>query len=491
MSQACAPIIDELLKLKEKQHVSFHMPGHKHGNFLDEKLVELIGLECFKADQTEIEGLDNLHLPVGMIAQAQRLAAEAFGAKKSYFLVNGSTSGIQAMLMASFEIGDQIILPRNIHVSVIYGLIQLGLKPIFINPVFNEKYRIFEGITPQQVEEAFKVNSEAKGILLVNPNYFGICVEIENIIKVAHQYGKIVLVDEAHGAHLYFNKNLPVSALKAGADLVTTSIHKTMGSLTQTAILHVGGEKVNMAKLEVALQMVQTTSPSYPLMASIDGARRKMFSDGGQALDTLMLQIDTFREKIKVLDGCNFFALEDLNINGELEPTKIVLNFSEADYSVNEIGTILREQYLIEYELILEDNIVFLAAVGNQENDFNRLADALGKILNSRIPNDSFLNKRIPNYSMTIDYNFSIPKPEMTPREAWFSPWEEVAIKECINRISAQWLAPYPPGIPVLIPGEVITEEIIKYLLDIVDLGIQIQGAADGTMKTLRVVLKE
>jgi arginine decarboxylase len=489
MNQAYAPIIDELLKLKKKQHISFHMPGHKHGNFLDEKLVELIGLECFKADQTEIEGLDNLHLPVGIISQSQKLAAEAFGAKNSYFLVNGSTSGIQAMLMASFEPGDHIILPRNIHVSVIYGLIQLGLKPIFINPVFNEKYRIFEGITPQQVEEAIRANSKAKGILLVNPNYFGICIEIEHIIKVAHQYGKLVLVDEAHGAHLYFNEKLPINALKAGADLVTTSIHKTMGSLTQTAILHVGGENVNLAKLEVALQMFQTTSPSYPLMASIDGARRKMFFNGGQALDALMLQINAFREKIKPLDGCNFLVFEDLNINGQLEPTKLVLNFSEADYSANEIGTILREQYLIEYELILEDNIVFLAAVGNQENDFHQLADALEKILDSRIPNYSCLNKRSPNFN-TNDYKFLIPRSEITPREAWFSPWEEVAIEESINRISAQWLAPYPPGIPILIPGEVITKETIKYLLDIVEMGIQIQGAADGTMKTLRVVQK-
>lgn len=487
MDQNSLPIITALKANIAKGNTSFHMPGHKNGKFLDEEFLNLVGTGLHQIDITEIPGLDNLHVPQGIIKEAQALAAEAFGGDKSYFLVNGSTAGIQAMLLAGFDPGDEIIIPRNVHVSILYGIIQAGLKPIYINPIFNEKFNIYEGITGEQIEKALLSNPLAKGILLVNPSYLGICLkDLENIITAIHNYGKLVLVDEAHGAHLYFNRNLPTPALTAGADMVTLSAHKTMGSLTQTAILHIKGSRVNRARLESALDIVQSTSPSYPLMASLDCARRKMFFQGEEALDKIIYQGNDLKARINKIASCKCLEQEDLKIKGTIDPTKILVNFANSYLTADEVGRILREEYHIEVELILGENILFLTSVGNTVNDFEKLGDALEEI-HKKLSEIRTQGDKLDK-GMRIKVPKSLPIQAMIPREAWFSSWEEVPFKDSLNRISAQWLAPYPPGIPLLVPGEVISEEVLLYIEYLVNQGVEIQGAADPRLKTLRVL---
>lgn len=483
MDQKSLPLITALKVNKAKNNTSFHMPGHKYGKFLDEEFLSLTGTGLHQIDITEIPGVDNLHVPQGVIREAQELAAEAFGADKSYFLINGSTSGIQAMLLAGFNPGDEIIIPRNVHVSVLYGIIQVGLKPIYINPVFNEKFKIYEGITKEQIEKTIISYPKAKGVLLVTPSYLGVCLkEFKNVISTIHDYDKLVLVDEAHGAHLYFNNKLPISALEGGADMTTVSAHKTMGSLTQSAFLHVKGSRVNIPRLESALNIVQSTSPSYPLMASLDGARRKMFIDGEKAIDKLIPAADAIRIKINNIEGCQCLGEKDLNIKAGIDPTKILVNFQESNLTAVEIAEKLREDYHIENEFILGDNILFLAAVGNTPEDFDKLSNALEEIINGS------KEMRTAMERVTIEAPKYLPKQAVIPREAWFAPWEEVSLKNCLNRISAQWLAPYPPGIPVLVPGEVITEEVLLYIDYLLSQGVEIHGGANQAQKNLRVL---
>ncbi|MEO0968612.1 MAG: aminotransferase class I/II-fold pyridoxal phosphate-dependent enzyme, partial [Cyanobacteria bacterium J06639_18] len=303
LSQTKTPLLDTLWEYANKPHAPFYTPGHKLGKGISSQLKEYFGQAVFKADLPELTDLDNLFAPGGVIQEAQQLAAEAFGASHTWFLVNGSTCGIEAAILANCNQGDKIILPRNVHSSVISGLILSGAIPIFIQPEYDPVLDIAHGVTPHSVEVALKQHPDAKAVMVVYPTYYGTCGDITAIANLTHKYNVPLLVDEAHGAHFAFHPELPISALAAGADLSVQSIHKTLGAMTQASMLHVRGNKIDIERISRSLQLVQSTSPNYLLMASLDAARQQMAVDGKELMSRTLQLAREARSRISKIPG--------------------------------------------------------------------------------------------------------------------------------------------------------------------------------------------
>ena len=297
------PLVSILQQLSQRQETAFYAPGHKKGQGIASSLVELLGTKVFTADLPELPELDNLFAPAGVIKRAQELAAQTFGSDETWFLVNGSTSGVIAAILATCKPGDKIILPRNSHQSAISGLILSGALPIFLNPVYDEQWDLAYSITPAALNLALKEHSDVKAIFITSPTYQGVTGHLEEMVQIAHSQGIPLIVDEAHGAHFTFHPSLPPSALSLGADLVIQSTHKVLGSLTQSSMLHLQGDKIDGTRVNRALQLVQSTSPSYILLASLDAARAQMAQDGEWLLSRTIELAECARDSIKEIEG--------------------------------------------------------------------------------------------------------------------------------------------------------------------------------------------
>jgi arginine/lysine/ornithine decarboxylase len=382
LDQNSAPLWEALVDFCAKKQVSFHTPGHKHGQGLDEELLLLTGFGLGRIDVTELPGLDNLHYPRGAIREAQSLAAQACGAKQSFFLVNGASCGIQAMVLACCSPGDKLIIPRDAHVSVHTALILSGVEPIYLYPEIDSDSGVILGITVEHLQRTLEKHPEVKALLLVNPNYYGICSDMVGLIRVAKSFGKPVLVDEAHGAHLYFHNQLPPSAGEMGADLWVQSTHKMTTSLTQTGLLHVGSDKVDVKRIQAALSIVQSTSPSYLLMGSIDIARRQMATRGKQIFDQLLSQVSNVRRRLAAVPGVKFFETQKLPTGKgfSCDPLKLLLNFEELGLTGIEAAQMLRDAFDIECELADTKNVLLVFGPGNIEEDFLKLSEACLKL---------------------------------------------------------------------------------------------------------------
>ena len=303
MNQNQTPLLDAIISNAKRPHAPFYTPGHKQGKGISSKLANYFGKAVFRADLTELTELDCLFAADGVIQQAQQLAAEAFGSSQTWFLVNGSTCGIEAAILATCHDGDKIILPRNVHSSVISGLILAGAIPIFINPEYDATLDIAHSITIQNLEKALQKHPDAKAVMMVYPTYYGVCGDIKAIAKLTHEYNIPLLVDEAHGAHFAFHPELPISALNAGADLTVQSIHKTLGAMTQASMLHIQGNRININRINKALQLTQSTSPSYILLASLDAARQQIALHGKELLTQTLQLAEKARKYIHKIPG--------------------------------------------------------------------------------------------------------------------------------------------------------------------------------------------
>ncbi|MHB1392092.1 MAG: aminotransferase class I/II-fold pyridoxal phosphate-dependent enzyme [Clostridia bacterium] len=476
------PILKSLIVYRNENAVSFHMPGHKKGSILKKAGIEFLSGDLFALDTTEVPGIDNLHCPESAILNAQRLAAEAFGADHSFFLVNGTTSGIYSMIMAAANPGDKIIIPRNCHRSV-YGAVILGrLVPVYIEPEIDDVLGIAMGIKPETIEYILEKHWDAKAVVITNPTYYGACSDLKKIAELTHEKGMLLLVDEAHGSHFGFNERLPMSALASGADMTAQSIHKTLSAMTQSSMLHVKSKRVDIEKLKLFLQLTQTTSPSHILLASLDAARYIMQESGRELLEDVIAWSNWARNEINSIAGLYCLASDRIGKYGiaDLDPTRITVNFSAAGISGTKAEAILRKDFKIQVEMADLYNIVALTTIGNHQVDYDRLVDALKDI--AKTPGSG---KTVVKSTADL---LKLPELSILPWEAVYCEKEQVEASDGIGRVCGEMIIPYPPGIPVLMPGEVITREAYEYLKLCVQQGIKINGATDAKLEKIYVI---
>lgn len=480
LDQAKTPLLDALKAYTSSNHTPFYTPGHKRGRGISAKLAQYFGTNVFQADLPELPELDNLFAPQGVIKAAQELAADAFGASYTWFLVNGSTCGITAAILATCTAGDKIILPRNVHQSAIAGLILSGATPIFVNPEYDPLLDITYSITLEGVEAVLKQHSDAKAVMMVYPTYDGVCGDVEAIANLTHKYNIPLLVDEAHGAHFDFHPNLPKSALAAGADLTVQSIHKTLGALTQASMLHVHpSSRIDIDRLSKSLQLVQSTSPSYLLLASLDAARQQMAIQGKHLMSRTLQLAEIARRKISQISGLSVLELT--------HPTPGFVDLDKTRLTVNVSGLGLTgfaaDEILVELDVIAElpspQNLTFIISLGNTEADIEKLVQAF-----TTLATEYKQDKQI----VTSDRPDKIASLAITPRQAFYAPTETLPIEQTCDRICGELVCPYPPGIPILMPGEIVTQEALTYLQQTQQLGGFISGCADSSLKTLKVI---
>lgn len=481
--QVRTPLLDALQECSRKPHTPFYAPGHKRGQGISDLLVNCLGKQVFQADLPELPELDNLFAPQGVIQAAQELAAEAFGAEQTWFLANGSTSGVVAAILATCSSGDKIVLPRNAHQSAIAGLILSGAIPIFVNPEYDATLDIAHCMTPQSVANALAEHPETKAVLLLSPTYDGVCGDVAAIAHLVHQYDIPLLVDEAHGAHFAFHPDLPTSALAAGADLVVQSTHKVLSALTQASMLHGQGKRVDRDRVSKALQLVQSTSPSYLLLASLDAARQQMATQGKSLMTRTLALADAARIQMGQIPQLSVLSSDQAGTAGfvELDRTRLTVTVAQLGLDGFTADEILHQTLGVTAEYPSLHHLTFIISLGNTEQDIAQLIQAC-QTLAAQPTRKAPLPHSIPPLP------HSIPPLPLTPRQAFFSPTETVSIVQAVDRLSAELVCPYPPGIPILMPGERITAVALAYLQQVQRIGGFISGCADCTLQTLKVV---
>ncbi|WP_461201150.1 aminotransferase class I/II-fold pyridoxal phosphate-dependent enzyme [Anoxybacillus sp. TBDG-1] len=483
MSQYETPLFTGLLEHIKKNPIQFHIPGHKKGAGMDEQFRSFIGENALAMDLINIGPLDDLHQPKGMIKRAQQLAAEAFGADYTFFSVQGTSGAIMTMVMSVAGPGDKIIVPRNVHKSVMAAIVFSGATPIFVHPEIDKELGISHGITPEAVEAALKQHPDAKGVLVINPTYFGIAGDLKRIVDIAHAYGIPVLVDEAHGVHIHFHEDLPLSAMQAGADMAATSVHKLGGSMTQSSILNVKEGLVSPKRVQAILSMLTTTSTSYLLLASLDVARKRLATEGHELAEQAIRLANETRKQINDIDYLYCVGKEIIGTKAtfDYDPTKLIISVKELGLTGYEVEKWLRERYNIEVELSDLYNILCIITSGDTERETSVLVEAL-RHLSNEFRHQAEVGKK-PKVLLP-----DIPVLALTPRDAFYSETEVVPFDESAGRIIAEFVMVYPPGIPIFIPGEIITEENLNYIRKNIEVGLPVQGPEDDTLRTLRVI---
>lgn len=474
-----APIYEALKWYKNQRIVPFDVPGHKQGRG-NKQLKEFLGEDCLSVDVNSMKPLDNLCHPTSVIKEAEELAAEAFGADSAFFMVNGTTSAVQAMIMSVCKEGDKIIMPRNVHRSAINSLILIGANPIYINPGIHKRLGISLGMSLKDIEDAIKEHPDAKAVFVNNPTYYGICSDLREIVKLAHSQGMYVLVDEAHGTHFYFDKRLPVSAMEAGADMAAVSIHKTGGSLTQSSMLLMKNEKINPHYVRTIINLTQTTSGSYLLLSSLDIARRNLALHGEEIFEEVVSIAEYARSEINKIGGYYAFSKEIVNGDNvfDFDITKLTVNTLDVGLAGIEAYDILRDDYGIQIELGDIGNILSIISVGDTRYNIERLVSALSEI------------KRIHTKDKKgiFDHEYINPIVKKSPKEAFYAEKESILISESEGRITGEFVMCYPPGIPILAPGELITKEAIECILASKEKGSLITGPEDMDINEIQVL---
>ncbi len=492
MDQSKTPYFQSLLDYVDAGVIPFHTPGHKQGIGMDLAFREFVGDNLCAIDLTPMPGIDDLLQPTESLLEAQQLAAEAYGADRSYFLINGSTSGNQCMMMAAVNPGDKLAVPRNSHKSMLGGLVMSGAEPVYMQPVVDESLHMDHCVTPETVEQTLREHPDVKCVYLVTPTYYGVAADLKAIVKIARAAGKLVLVDEAWGPHFHFHPDLPLSATAAKADLVVNSTHKMLSAFSQCAMLHQIGPRVRVDRLEGVLRMFLSTSPNLPMIASLDVARKQMAVDGLELLSRTIELAQETRKKLNAIDGVYCFGEEMKGRPGvfDLDPTKVTITVKDLGYTGYEASAILRRRYNVQVELADLFNVVALFTIGTSQEAADRLVQGVAEMAREDRPVDIFspsgiLERRLKTGSYKLP---KIPPMRMLPREAFLAETEAVRFKQSKGRICAETISPYPPGIPVISPGEEVTDEIIEYLSLEIKAGVRMQGPYDRELKRIRVV---
>lgn len=511
--QFTAPISKAMEAYAGDGALAFHTPGHKQGLGAHPLLKRLITEAGLRQEVSLMEELDDLHEPAGCIKEAQELAAELWGARESLFVINGTTGAIQAMLVGTLSPGDKVLVPRNAHRSIIGGIILAGVVPIYIQPEIDTRLGIAMGLSVATVKQAIKEHPEAKALVAVYPTYYGFCCDLQRIGALLHEANMLLLVDEAHGAHLRFGKELPKQAIELGADVAAQSTHKLLGSMTQTSMLHIGSNRVEAERIRQAASLLQSTSPNQLLLASLDIARLQMAQEGTQRVNRAVELAQWLRKKINEIPGLYCPGKEiwagqeagqlmagskDLSDVGAvaLDWAKVTVNLAGLDISGQEAELLLRHQWKVQCELSDPENLLFIISMADTQREADRLLQVLQELAvkhlatktankdDSDIAEEQYC-KKADNLCHMAEMPVAVQR--MKPREAFFAPIRTVALEKAIGCICGETIAFYPPGIPVLCPGEEITEALVEYIRFYQAKGMRLSGAVDSTLGTIRV----
>lgn len=478
IDQDRAPVYEALQKFREMRVVPFDVPGHKHGKGNPE-LTEFLGERCVSIDVNSMKPLDNLCHPVSVIREAELLAADAFGAAHAFLMVGGTTSSVQSMVLSTCKRGDKIILPRNVHRSVINALVLCGAIPVYVNPQVDQRLGISLGMQREQVADAIAQNPDAVAVLVNNPTYYGICSDLKAIVRMAHEAGMLCLVDEAHGTHFYFGEHMPVSAMAAGADMASVSMHKSGGSLTQSSLL-LTGEGVNPGHVRQIINLTQTTSGSYLLMSSLDISRRNLVRRGRQVFARVAKMAEYAREEINAAGGYYAFGRELINGNSifDFDPTKLSVHTRDIGLAGIEVYDILRDEYDIQIEFGDIGNILAYLSIGDRIQDLERLVSALAEI-RRRYEKDA---------SNLLSQEYIDPEVVVSPQEAFYAEKKSIPLSQSEGFVCSEFVMCYPPGIPILAPGERITKEILDYIEYAKIKGCSMTGPEDPDILQINVL---
>lgn len=477
-SQSDAPVLEAMKNHLQNRVVPFDVPGHKGGRG-NKELTDFLGLSCLKADVNSMKPLDNLCHPVSVIKEAQQLAAEAFGAENVFFVVNGTTGSVQAMIMSATHAGDKIIMPRNVHRSAINALVVNGAIPVYVNPGTNKKLGIPLGMSVDEVKKAIDENPDAKAVLINNPTYYGVCSDLRAIVKLAHEHNMLALVDEAHGTHFYFGENMPVSGMAAGADMAAVSMHKTGGSLTQSSLL-LCGKNINADYVRQVINLTQTTSGSYLLISSLDIARKNLALNGKELFKRTVQYAEYARSEINKIGG--FYAFGNELCDGgafyDFDKTKLSVHTRDIGLAGIEVYDILRDEYGIQIEFGDIGNILAIISAGDRALEIERLISSLSEI------------KRLYSKDKAgmFDHEYINPEVITAPQTAFYGKKKSIPINESNGKVCAEFVMCYPPGIPILAPGEKITGEIINYINYAKEKGCFMTGTQDMKIENINVL---
>jgi len=474
-NQNKTPIISALSSFDKISPAYFCMPAHHRGSGSDKCFTELFGKDILKYDLTETPITDDLHEAEGAIRHSEILASDLFGSDRTFFLINGTTCGNEAMIISSVHEGDKILVARNCHKSILMGLIISGATPIYIEPEVSTLYKTFGSISPQKVKSAFKQNPDIKALILVSPTYYGICSDLKTIADICHSYGAMLLVDEAHGAHFNFSNKLPLTAMECNADISSQSIHKTAGSMTQSSMLHVKGNLVDISKIESSLKVVQSTSPSYILLASLDAARHNLAINGKNLIDNAINVACYTRSNLNKIPGVTCYGETIDNAVFAEDITRIV--FSIEGFRGFDVYNELFYKHNVCAEMADEHNVVAIISYADTINQADKLIKAVEYISSSK-----------KECLLSIFSSPRIPPMSLTPRKAFFSKYEYIELEKSVGMVCGEMIATYPPGIPIIYPGEIFTDEILVFITEAVKNNRHIHGLSDKTMKKVKII---
>lgn len=477
MEQNRAPIYEALKKFKSMRIVPFDVPGHKRGKGNSE-LTAFLGKQCMEVDVNSMKPLDNLCHPVSVIREAEELAADAFGAKHAFFMVNGTTSAVQAMVFSAVKEGEKIILPRNVHRSAINALVVNGAVPVYVNPGVNKKLGIPLGMSAEEVQRAIDENPDAKAVFVNNPTYYGICSDLKRIVDIAHRAGMLVLADEAHGTHFYFGDGLPISAMAAGADMAAVSMHKNGGSLTQSSFLLINSY-ISEGYIRQIINLTQTTSGSYLLMSSLDLSRKNLALNGKGIYKKVLELAEYARDEVNRIGGYYAFGrdLIDGKAVYDFDLAKLSIHTRDIGLAGIEVYDLLRDDYDIQIEFGDIGNILAIISVGDTNLMIERLISSLSEI--ERIHRKSAAGM--------LEHEYISPEVITTPKQAFYASKRAVPIEKSAGMVCSEFVMCYPPGIPILAPGEMITAEILEYIAYAKEKGCFMTGTEDVNIDYINV----
>jgi lysine decarboxylase len=482
------PYVDAVLAYRRRGFTPFHTPGHKLGRGAPPKLRELLGDACLQVDVAMAGAVEDTRESTGLIHLAEEYAAEAWGADRCHFLVNGSTSGVHALVLALAGPEDTVVVPRNAHKSLLAGLIYSGARPCYVEPEVDPTWGIPLNVSVTQVMRALRANPRAKALFVTSPTYNGLAADLPGIAAVAHAAGVPFVVDQAWGPHLRFCPELPVDAMTAGADAGVVSTHKLISGITQSAVLLARGERLNLSRLESMVKMTQSTSPQVLMYASIDAARQQMATRGADLWRGAIAGAEWARAQVNEIPGLRCLGHEVLEAEGvaAFDPTRLTISALDLGHSGHELETILRDQYAVAVEAADPLAVILNVTYGDSMDDLRVLVDALrdyaaryADTSGRREAASRWLRLRPPAFTRQV----------VSPREAFFAPSVAVPLGDCVGRVSAEIVTPYPPGIPVLGPGEEIAVETVAYLSEAADVQLKVHGPEDLSLRTLRVVV--
>jgi arginine/lysine/ornithine decarboxylase len=475
-----APLVDALRCYRDSGTTPFSTPGHKLGAGADPELVELLGSQVFAVDVW----LNTADYDA-CLRRAEALAADAWGAERSFYLTNGSTSGNQALMLAALGPDDEVVVARGVHKSILAGLIATGARPVWVTPRLHPDLGLALGIDPADVAAALAAHPRAKLVILVSPTYWGVATDVAGVVAVAHARGVPVYVDEAWGPHLPFHPGLPPAAMASGADAAVTSAHKLLACLGQGAVLNIQGDRIDVSRVAAAVAMARTTSPSLPILASLDACRRQMALAGEELLDRTIALAEGTRRRLRAIRGLRVVGAEDLGGWG-FDPTRLVIDVGRLGLTGHEAERALRGRFGIAPEMSDLTGVVCLVSVGDTPEHLDRLVAAFAELAAATPVR---LTASSP-HRLTASTAAALAPGEqaMSPREAHFAGMREVPLAAAVGEVAAGLVVPFPPGIPALVPGEVISAEKVAYLQAGLADGMHVGGLADPRRATVAVV---